>query len=174
MGTRRVVTGFDAEGKAAVLSDEEAPPIFSSAALPGYEIAEICMVDAVPARRDQVHTERRGWEFEPKVGSVAFRVVVRPPEASGKTLENLLDEIGAKSGRSGEGADEAAGGMHKTSTLDWMFVISGEVWLTIGDTGKEVHLRPGDTIVQGGIPHAWHNKGTEPCVMGGIMIGMVE
>jgi quercetin dioxygenase-like cupin family protein len=176
MGIRRVVTGFDADGKPAVLSDGDAPVIFTSGALPGYEISEICMAEAVPARADQVHTEQRGWEFEPKPGGVAWRVVVRPPESSGKELEGLLDEIGAGEGRStdSEAHRPGRGGTHRTSTLDWLTVLSGEVYLTIGEGPEEVHLRPGDTIVQRGIPHAWHNRGTEPCVMAGIMLGAVE
>lgn len=175
MGTRRVVTGFDAGGRPAVLSDEEAPVIFESGALPGYEIAEICRTESVPARLDQIRTDRREWEFEPKAGSLAWRVVVRPPESSGRDLEALLDEVGAAGGRSpGEAGGTGGGGMHQTGTVDWLVVLSGEVWLTVGDGGREVHLGPGDCIVQGGVPHAWHNRGTEPCVMAGLMISLVE
>ncbi len=176
MVARRVVTGFDAEGRPAVLSDEEAPVIFTSEALPGYMIQEVCMVDAVPAKKSQIHTEARQWEFEPKPGSVAWRIVVRPPESSGKELEGLLDEIGAGAGRSTdtEAHQPGRGGTHKTSTLDWMLVISGEVWMTIGEGPEEVHFGPGDCIVQGGIPHAWHNRGTEPCIMAGVMLGVAE
>jgi mannose-6-phosphate isomerase-like protein (cupin superfamily) len=174
--TRRVVTGFDDQGRPTVLEDGDAPEIFVSKALPGYRIAEVCMVEAVPPRADQIHTEAREWEFEPKLGSVAWRVVVRPPESSGSQIEGLLDEIGAAAGRgeAGDADHPAKGGMHSTKTVDWLMVISGEVWMTVGDTGEEVHLGPGDCIVQGGIPHAWRNRGTEPCVMAGFMMGMTD
>ena len=57
---------------------------------------------------------------------------------------------------------------HTTSTIDYLIVISGEVTLTIG--GAEVTLGPGDTVVQQGTPHDWHNRGSEPCVMAGVLI----
>jgi mannose-6-phosphate isomerase-like protein (cupin superfamily) len=61
-------------------------------------------------------------------------------------------------------------GMHTTDTIDFEYVISGEVWLEL-DNGEEVHLRPGDTVVQNGTRHAWRNKGSEPCRMAVCMIG---
>jgi quercetin dioxygenase-like cupin family protein len=61
-------------------------------------------------------------------------------------------------------------GMHTTDTIDFEYVISGEVWLELDD-GKEVHLRPGDTVVQNGTRHAWRNKGSEPCRMAVCMVG---
>ena len=61
-------------------------------------------------------------------------------------------------------------GMHTTDTIDFEFVVSGEVWLELDD-GKEVHLRAGDTVVQNGTRHAWLNKGTEPCRLVVCLIG---
>jgi quercetin dioxygenase-like cupin family protein len=61
-------------------------------------------------------------------------------------------------------------GMHTTNTIDFEYVISGEVWLELDD-GVEIHLRPGDTVVQNGTRHAWRNKGTESCRMVLCMIG---
>jgi len=61
-------------------------------------------------------------------------------------------------------------GMHTTDTIDFEYVISGEVWLELDD-GVEVHLRAGDTVVQNGTRHTWHNKGSEPCRMVLCMVG---
>jgi quercetin dioxygenase-like cupin family protein len=63
--------------------------------------------------------------------------------------------------------------MHTTDTIDFEYVISGEVWLELDD-GKEVHLRPGDTVVQNGTRHAWRNKGTVPCCMVVCMVGALR
>jgi quercetin dioxygenase-like cupin family protein len=60
--------------------------------------------------------------------------------------------------------------MHTTDTIDYEVVISGEVWLELDD-GAEVHLHPGDTVVQNGTRHAWHNKTDEPCVLAVALIG---
>jgi quercetin dioxygenase-like cupin family protein len=61
-------------------------------------------------------------------------------------------------------------GMHTTDTIDFIYVVSGEVWLELDD-GQEVHLRPGDTVVQNGTRHAWHNRGSDPCQMVGVLVG---
>jgi quercetin dioxygenase-like cupin family protein len=45
---------------------------------------------------------------------------------------------------------------HTTSTIDFEIVLDGEIWLEFDD-GVEVHLHPGDTVVQNGTRHAWRN-----------------
>ena len=55
-------------------------------------------------------------------------------------------------------------GFHTSPTIDFEYIVSGEVWLELDD-GKEVLLKPGDTVVQNGTRHAWRNKAKEPCVM---------
>ena len=61
--------------------------------------------------------------------------------------------------------------MLTTITIDFEYVISGEVWLELDD-GKEVHLRAGDTVVQNGTRHAWRNKGSKPCRLVLCQIGV--
>jgi quercetin dioxygenase-like cupin family protein len=61
-------------------------------------------------------------------------------------------------------------GMHTTNTIDFEYVISGEVSLELDDV-KEVHLKPGDTVVQNGTRHAWRNRGSEPCQKVVCLIG---
>src|SRR5436190_139966 len=63
-----------------------------------------------------------------------------------------------------------APGMHTTPTVDFEVVLEGEVWLELED-GKEVHLRPGDCVVQNGTRHAWRNRTSEPCTMLSILVG---
>ena len=47
-------------------------------------------------------------------------------------------------------------------------VISGEIWLELDD--GEVHLKPGDCVVQRGSMHAWRNRSDKPCVMSFVLI----
>ena len=54
-----------------------------------------------------------------------------------------------------------APGMHTTDTVDFEVVLSGEVVLELDD-GAEVTLKQGDTVVQNGTRHAWHNRGRRP------------
>jgi quercetin dioxygenase-like cupin family protein len=60
--------------------------------------------------------------------------------------------------------------MHTTETVDYVTILSGEVWLIL-DNGAEVHLEPGDCVVQNGTQHAWHNRNPEPCVLVAAIIG---
>ena len=59
--------------------------------------------------------------------------------------------------------------MHRTETIDYAVVLSGEVDMQLDD-GTEVHLRAGDVLVQRGTIHNWINRGTAPCVMAFTLI----
>jgi len=61
-------------------------------------------------------------------------------------------------------------GMHTTDSIDFIYVISGEVIMALDD-GAEVLLAAGDTLVQSGTRHAWRNPGTEPCRLIAVQIG---
>ena len=58
---------------------------------------------------------------------------------------------------------------HRTSTLDYAVVISGEIDMELDD-GVSVHLGAGDVIVQRGTIHNWVNKSAEPCVIAFVLI----
>jgi quercetin dioxygenase-like cupin family protein len=60
--------------------------------------------------------------------------------------------------------------MHTTDTIDFEYVVSGEVWLELDD-GVEVKLSAGDTLVQNGTRHAWRNKSAEPCALVVFLVG---
>ena len=62
------------------------------------------------------------------------------------------------------------GDMHMSDTVDYVAILSGEVWLVL-DTGAEVHLTPGDCVVQNGTLHAWHNRTPHPCVFSAVVVG---
>ena len=60
--------------------------------------------------------------------------------------------------------------MHHTDTIDFEYIISGEVWLDLDD-GATVYLHAGDTVVQNGTRHRWRNEGAEPCRIVVFMVG---
>ena len=51
--------------------------------------------------------------------------------------------------------------MHDTESIDQLVVIQGELWLIMED-GEEIHLTPGDCVVQLGVPHIWENRTDQP------------
>ncbi|PVG83614.1 hypothetical protein DDE18_04595 [Nocardioides gansuensis] len=59
--------------------------------------------------------------------------------------------------------------MHRTSTLDYDFVLQGSVTLILDD-GSETHLHAGDAVILPGTAHAWR-AGPEGCRLGVVMIG---
>ena len=60
--------------------------------------------------------------------------------------------------------------MHTTDTIDYDIILSGELWMELDD-GMEVHLKPGDCVIQNGTRHAWRNRSSESCIMASVMIG---
>lgn len=52
--------------------------------------------------------------------------------------------------------------MHRTKTIDYVFVLDGDVELTL-DSGEKRILKRGDAVVQRATQHAWKNLSkTEP------------
>jgi quercetin dioxygenase-like cupin family protein len=59
--------------------------------------------------------------------------------------------------------------MHRTSSLDYGIVISGEVHLEL-DEGRTVKLVAGDVVVQRGTIHAWDNRSSDFARMAFVLI----
>ena len=57
---------------------------------------------------------------------------------------------------------------HRTDSIDYAVVLSGEIDMELDDT--TVHLKAGDCMVQRGTIHNWVNNGTAPCVLAVILI----
>jgi hypothetical protein len=61
-------------------------------------------------------------------------------------------------------------GMHTTQTIDVDVIIRGEIWMEV-DHGREVHLKPGDVVIQNGTRHRWHNRTDTPTVVLSVIVG---
>ncbi|KAI1444202.1 hypothetical protein F5Y02DRAFT_182389 [Annulohypoxylon stygium] len=60
--------------------------------------------------------------------------------------------------------------MHRTVSLDYAVVLSGEIVLAL-DSGEEKTVKAGEFIVQQGVNHAWHNRTDEPCRIAFVGVG---
>ena len=58
--------------------------------------------------------------------------------------------------------------MHKTDSVDYIILLSGEVTMLLDD--GEVTMKPLDVVIQRGTNHAWINNGSEPAVLAAILI----
>jgi mannose-6-phosphate isomerase-like protein (cupin superfamily) len=172
---RRVVTGHDQSGKAIVVSDGPAPFVHVNAINPEWYSTDIWRTTDTPAvivsapgettlgpRRqmpDKRGTVLRINHYPPE--SDAVRAM--DPEASRKTFAALGNERAATFGKGGRHPL-----MHRTETIDYAIVLSGEITMVMDDT--DVHLKAGDVLVQCGTNHAWSNRSKEPCVIAFVLI----
>jgi quercetin dioxygenase-like cupin family protein len=53
--------------------------------------------------------------------------------------------------------------VHRTDSVDYAVVMSGEIDMELDDS--VVHLKAGDVLVQRGTIHNWVNRGSAPCVI---------
>jgi mannose-6-phosphate isomerase-like protein (cupin superfamily) len=172
MMVRRVVTGHKPDGKATVVSDTEVEPITLDM-LRGAEIHRLWGADATPVFPDD-GSARPARNYFPPVGGFRFGLSTVSPQSvelpKGFDRQQAIKEMEEKLPGSVAYMEADSPGMHTTDTIDFEYVISGEVWLELDD-GKEVCLRAGDTVVQNGTRHAWRNKGSEPCRLVVCLIG---
>jgi quercetin dioxygenase-like cupin family protein len=172
---RRVVTGHDADGKAVILSDGAAPFVHTSALRPGYASTDVWRTSATPApiaasQPDPTDGPRR--QLPEKRGTV-IRINTLVPETDAsrgfdaQQVNQLFTAMGNAQGSTFE-AGKRHPMMHRTETVDYAIVLSGEITMLLDDT--EVTLRAGDVLVQRGTNHAWTNRGTEPARIAFILL----
>jgi mannose-6-phosphate isomerase-like protein (cupin superfamily) len=135
---RRVVTGHDGGGKSVILSDGP-PPQHHPMQGPGIgaDFVEIWNVAApVPTltSTERAEPNERPFTIMPPTGHLLRIIDIWP-----------LNQGGSRTP------------MHRTTTLDYVVVIEGELTLILDDS--ETTLRPGDAVVQRGTNHAWENRG---------------
>src|ERR1700694_4294356 len=125
---RRVVTGHDPNGKAIVASDEQMTGV-SAPTRPYISRVEIWSADKIPVDNSEAAAaaQKKGFVVRHNyVGSGQGNVV-----------------------RITEFAPGAPKFMHRTETLDYAILLSGECDLELDD-GKTVHLKHGDIVVRSG------------------------
>ena len=137
---RRIVTGHDADGRAVIKIDEVSKNITSSR--PGQSACVVWTTESFPV--DNTGTEDQGLR---KTGTTlndgtVFRVVEFGPGVAGR--------------------------VHRTDSIDYATVMSGEIDMELDDS--VVHLKAGDVLVQRGTIHNWVNHGTEPCVIAFVLV----
>ena len=137
---RRVITGHDASGRAVVTIDEVSKNIVSSR--PGAAACVVWTTEGFP-----VNNDGQGDEGLRKVGTTlangtVFRVIEFAPGVAARN--------------------------HRTDSIDYIVVMSGEIDMELD--GSTVHLKAGDVMVQRGTIHNWVNKGARPCVLAVVLV----
>ena len=137
---RRVITEHDANGRAVVKLDEVSKNITSNR--PGATACVVWTTESFPVNNTGEADEGlRELGTTLKNGTV-FRVIEFAPGVAPRN--------------------------HRTDSIDYAVVVSGEIDMELEDS--VVHLKAGDVLVQRGTIHNWVNRGTTPCVMAFVLI----
>jgi quercetin dioxygenase-like cupin family protein len=140
MKVRRVVTGHDANAKAVVLLDDviENP----KSGRPGALVAPIWITEGFPVDNDGDEDAATRKAATVVTDGTAFRVIEFKPGVQARN--------------------------HRTNSLDYAIVMSGEIDMEMD--GTTVHLKAGDVLVQRGTIHNWVNAGSESCIVAFVLI----
>lgn len=170
---RRIVTGHDRDGKAVAIFDGQVGPRQRS---PGGNAVTMLWVTAETPADVSQNTDRAATKVgvpPPPNGSI-FRIVEFPPvsqQAGAPPLDHhaVLRGMGIDPATQGYMRDPRT---HRTPSVDYAIVLDGEIDMLMDDT--EVHMKPGDVLVQQATNHAWVNNGTKPCRIAFILINATQ
>jgi mannose-6-phosphate isomerase-like protein (cupin superfamily) len=170
---RRVVTGHDPAGRAVIAEDGATPTVVELTAVPGAVFHELWATDSVPASLDNGPDPTLGeLRLAPPRGGTRIRIVDIPPD----TVQNAVGAEAAAAAFAEIGGSEAHEPdvesphalMHRTETVDYGIVLSGEIWLVVDD--GETRLGQGDVVVQRGTNHAWSNRTEETARIAFVLV----
>ena len=141
---RRVITGHDGNNVAKVIREGTA----MNTKLPREGVASTLMwcSDAMPA----------DISVGDNVEDMGARILGTAPPENGSRFIVM------------EFAPGIASEMHRTETIDYIVMLSGEIEMDMDDS--TVRLRAGDIMVQRGTNHAWVNRSGKPCLLAAVLI----
>ena len=166
---RRVLTGHDAGGRSTFIADGEAPNVKEMASMPGLALTDLWETAAAPASNaGEQDATARPVRLEPPKNGTILRIVEFPPDSAwrgGADGAAAFKSIGAGHAQDRGSSDPM---MHKTSTVDYIIVLKGEIYAVM-ETGEKL-LRAGDILVQRGTNHSWSVRGNEPCIVAAVLV----
>jgi quercetin dioxygenase-like cupin family protein len=134
--TRRVITGHDSKNVAKVIIDGTA----KNTKLPREGVASTLIWCS-----DQMPVDIGIGENAEDMGA---RILGTAPPPNGSRFIVM------------EFAPGVVSEMHRTETIDYIVVLSGEIEMDMDDSTVKLHA--GDIMVQRGTNHAWANRSQEP------------
>ncbi len=134
------MTGHDGSGRAAVKIDDV---VQGEERRPGVEAAVIWTSEGFPVDNTGESDDAQRSVGTTLANGTVFRILEIKPGNAGR--------------------------VHRTDSIDYALVMSGEVDMEL-EPGEFVHLAAGDALVQRGTIHNWVNNGTQPCKIAFILI----
>ena len=141
LNVRRVVTGHDKNGKAVVRIDDAKANWSLGRA--NQERQNIWTTNDLPVHFTEDDQDKGARQIGTTItGGSVFRVVEFGPGVAPRN--------------------------HRTDSIDYAVVMSGEIDMEMDDT--VVHLKAGDVLVQRGTVHCWINRGVTPCTIAFVLV----
>jgi len=171
---RRIVTGHNAQGSSVILFDEQSPHVMPIMGQTNFAVTDFWKTTSTPADNGPSTAQdpcRLPIQVAPPEDGSVFRVVQFPPDkdwaakAAAMGGSVAIDET-AKAAHTGGPVRHAH--MHRTRSIDYAIVLSGEIWAVMDD--GETKMNAGDVLVQRGTNHAWANRSNTPCVVAFVLI----
>ena len=172
MKIRNVVTGHDEQGHAKVVQDRQVD-MTSVTLMPGMGFHMLWSTARLPHFPDRGEQDPSPTYFPP-AGGTRFLVFTIPaqrvPPPEGTDLAAARREADAVLPGLLEKMEPNNPGMHRSLTIDFIYILEGEIVLELDD-GCQTILRAGDSAVQNGTRHAWRNQSGAPCKMLVCLVG---
>lgn len=172
MQVRNVVTGHDAQGRAGVVQDRVVDAT-TVALMRGVEFHMLWSSAKPPVFPDDGAPTPSPTYFPPPGGTrfLVFTIPAErlPPEPGTDMAAAKAEADAVLPGLLGVMEPDNPG-MHRSESIDFVYVLEGEIVLELDD-GRETVLRAGDTAVQNGTRHAWRNRSGAVCRLLVCMIG---
>ncbi len=166
---RRVFTGHDKRGRSVIVQDGLAPNVKEMASMPGLALTDLWETAGPRARNEgNADAASRPVKLEPPRGGSILRIVEFPPDKAWRDSADAkaaFESIGAGHAKDKASADPM---MHKTDTVDYIIVMSGEIYAVVEE--GEVLLKPGDVFIQRGTNHSWSVRGDVPCIIAAVLV----
>ncbi|WBX83764.1 cupin domain-containing protein [Sphingosinicella microcystinivorans] len=168
---KQVVIGEDATGRTNTrISEIELKPLGG-----GFRYSQLWGSDEIPSFPNDGTPPVYGPLYPGPNGYRFMLMSLLPaqslsPDDSGPVeidegMQKLLEDAGISSAAAGD-----APGMHRTDTVDLGMVVSGTLILEL-DSGEMIELHAGDSFIQNGANHNWHNPGSTPATLIVALIG---
>lgn len=171
---RRVVTTHNDVGESTILLDEVVSHPRANVVVPPHDPG-VCLIDlwkidsAKASFTGEEDTVTQKPTLQPPSRGMVIRTVEIPPEhkRNHEAIRGYFKQMGAEKYLDDDKAPRHPA-MHKTESVDVIFVLSGSIWLILDD--QETQLNQGDVVVQCGTNHAWSNRTEEPCILGAVLV----
>ena len=169
---RRIVTGHDAGQRSIIVSDQASPHVMAIHGIPTHAVTDLWSTRTTPADSTAADVCKLPIQLAPPANGSVFRVVEFPPD------RDWLGRVDTRAAFAsmGESAAKALSGaaqqphpfMHKTASVDYALVMSGEIWAVLD--AEETLMQAGDVLIQRGTNHAWSNRSALPCLIAFVLI----